>query len=100
MGDFDMIERMQFVPGWTYFYLNNGMKLDVLIDMKGLEGYDFDECLRIATIADIDSIKVPVLHINQLIANKKAVARPKDQLNVIYLEKIQALRQNNTPDQI
>ena len=68
------------------------MKLDVLINMKGLEGYSFDECLKIATIADIDSVKVPVLHINHLIANKKAVARPKDQLDVIYLEKIKKLR--------
>ncbi|HUC82234.1 MAG TPA: hypothetical protein VMR70_15120 [Flavisolibacter sp.] len=98
MGDFEMIERMQFVPGWTYFHLNNGMKLDVLIDMKGLEGYRFEECLKMATVAEIDSIKIPVLHINHLIANKKAVARPKDQLDVLYLEKILALRQNNATD--
>jgi len=92
MGDFDMIERMQFVPGWTYFYLNNGMKLDIMVNMKGLEGYSFDECLKMALTANIDSINVPVIHINHLITNKKAVGRPKDQLDVIYLEKIQKLR--------
>jgi hypothetical protein len=48
----------------------------------------FDECLGMAAIADIDDIKVPFLHINQLIANKKAVNRPKDQIDVIELEKI------------
>ncbi len=91
LGDYEMIERMQFVPGWTYFYLNNGLKLDVMETMKGLEDFTFDECLQVAMIADIDGIKIPVLHINHLIANKKAVNRPKDQIDVIYLEKIKAL---------
>ena len=92
MGDYLMIETMQFVPGWTEFYLNNGLQLDILIDMKGLEGYSFDESLEIASIANIDDISIPFLHINQLLENKKAVNRPKDQLDVINLEKIQQLR--------
>jgi hypothetical protein len=92
MGDFDMMERMQFVPGWTYFNLNNGMRLDVMIGVKGLEGLGFDQCLKYATIADIDEVKVPFLHINHLIASKKAANRSKDQIDVIYLEKIKKLK--------
>jgi hypothetical protein len=23
MGDFEPLERIQFIPGWTYFHLNN-----------------------------------------------------------------------------
>lgn len=83
---------IEFIPGWTDFYLMNGMKLDILIDMKGLEGYTFDECLEVATIAEIENATVPFLHINHLIANKKAVNRPKDQIDVIELEKIVLLR--------
>ena len=60
--------------------------------MKGLEVYTFDECLQIATIATIEKMQVPFLHINQLIANKKAVNRPKDQIDVMELEKIKQLR--------
>jgi predicted nucleotidyltransferase len=56
--------------------------------MKCLEGYSFDESLNMASLADIDGIKVPFLHINQLIANKKAVNRPKDQIDVKELERI------------
>lgn len=92
MGDFFMLATLQIVPGWTSFNLNNGAKLDLMVSMKGLEGYSFDECLLMANKADIDSIEVPFLHINHLIANKKAVNRPKDQLDVIYLEKIKKLR--------
>ncbi|MFZ0576827.1 MAG: hypothetical protein WAM41_04890 [Psychrobacillus psychrotolerans] len=67
MGDYPMIEYMQFIPGWTDFHLNNGLRLDVLIDMKGLEGYTFDECLEMASVADIENVNVPFLHINQSI---------------------------------
>ncbi len=94
MGDFPMIEHMQFVPGWTQFYLNNNLILDILIDMKGLEGYSFDECLGMASVADIDQVKVPFLHLNQLIANKKTVNRAKDQLDVLALEQIKKLRED------
>jgi len=85
-------EDMQFVPGRTNFYTGNGIVLDILINMKGLEGYSFDECLQVATIAEIENVEVPFLHINQLIANKKAVNRSKDQIDVMELEKIKLLR--------
>ena len=88
-----MIEKMQIVQGWTNFNLNNGFRLDLMTSMKGLEGFSFDECLNLASDAVIAEIHVPFLHINHLIANKKAVNRPKDQLDVIYLEKIKKLRE-------
>lgn len=93
MGDFFMLATMQIVPGWTNFHLNNGVRLDLLVDMKGLEGYTFNECFQMSNKADIDGIIVPFLHINHLIANKKAVNSPKDQLDVIYLEKIKKIRE-------
>lgn len=88
MGDYYMLKTMQIIPGWTDFQLNNGLRVDLMLRMKGLEGYTFNECLEMASIAEIEDIKVPFLHINHLIANKKAVNRPKDQIDVIYLEKI------------
>lgn len=93
MGDYPMIESMQFVPGWTEFRLNNSLVLDILTDMKGLENYSFDECLHMASIADIEGISIPFLHINQLIANKKIINRPKDQIDVLALEQIRKLRE-------
>jgi len=94
MGDFEPLERMPFIPGWTYFNLNNGIRLDLMDKMKGLEGnLSFDECLQLASVADIEGVAVPFLHINHLLDNKKAVNRPKDQIDVIYLEKIKKLRE-------
>jgi hypothetical protein len=91
MGDYPIIESMQFVTGWTDFHLNNSLRLDILVDMKGLEGYTFDECLGMASIADVEGVKISFLHINQLIENKKAVNRAKDQIDVIALEQIRKL---------
>lgn len=59
-----------------------------MTSMKGLEDKTFDECSEAARVADLDGTRVTFLHINDLLANKKAVARPKDQLDVIELEKI------------
>jgi len=43
---------MDFVPGWTTFYAA-GIELDILTEMKGLENLSFDECLKLASVADI-----------------------------------------------
>jgi len=93
MGDFPMIETMQFIAGWTEFHLNNGLSLDILTEMKGLENYTFDECLAMASVAEIDGVSIPFLHINQLIENKKIVNRPKDQLDINALEEIKKIRE-------
>jgi len=87
-GDFASFETMQFAPGWTQFYIADGIILGIMTSMKGLENKTFDECYKQARVADLDGVKVPFLYINDLLANKKAVARPKDQLDVIELEKI------------
>jgi hypothetical protein len=91
-GDFSSLEMMQFVPGWTNFYIGSGIELDIMTKMKGLENIPFSECLGMASIADLEGVKVPFLHINHLIDNKKIVNRPKDQVDVIELEKIRKIR--------
>ena len=86
------LEDFQFIPGWTDFFIGTGIRLDVLIEMKGLESYSFEESFQIASIASIENIEVPFLQINQLIANKKAVNRSKDQIDVMELENIIRVR--------
>jgi hypothetical protein len=66
-----------------------------MVSMKGLEDIAFDECFSLSNKADIDDVTVPFLHINHLLANKKAVNRPKDQLDVMELEKIKKYLEEN-----
>jgi len=98
-GNFPSLETMEFLPGWTSFYVGNAIELDIMTKMRGLEDHTFDECFEMASIADLDGILVPFLHINQLIANKKAVNRPKDQIDVLELEKIKNIREDGLADQ-
>jgi hypothetical protein len=90
-GDFASFETMQFVPGWTSFNAA-GIELDIMTDMPGLEGISFQSAYEMMLWVMLDGVKVSFLHINHLIANKKAVNQPKDQLDVIQLEKIKKIR--------
>ncbi len=71
MGDFFMMETLQIVPGWTDFHLNNGIRMDLMVNLKGLEGFGFNECLELASIADVDGVNGPFLNISHLLASKK-----------------------------
>jgi len=86
------------IPGWTNFSLNNGFRLDLMVNMKGLEEFSFDECYEFSNKANIDDVIVPFLHINHLIANKRAVNRPKDQLDVLELERIKEYLKKDKQD--
>lgn len=83
-------DELQFVPGWTNFYVGAAVHLDIMTSLKGID-ISFDECLQMAPVAEIEGVMIPFLHINHLIQNKKAVNRSKDQLDVIELEKIKKI---------
>jgi hypothetical protein len=95
-GDYPSLETMPFVPGWTDFRTAGGIRLYILTEMKGLEDATFLQSLHMASVADINGVKVPFLHINQLIENKKVVNRPKDQIDVIELERIRKIRESES----
>ena len=85
---------MEFIAGWTTFRLLGDVELDILTSMKGLEHISFNECMEYASIADIEGVKIPFLHIDQLIENKRATNRAKDQIDVEVLEQIKLMRAN------
>lgn len=65
------LEELNFVPGWTDFYIGSGVRLDIITKMIGLENISFDDALKHAEIALIYDVKVPFLHISQLIKIEK-----------------------------
>ena len=94
-GDFEPLETLPLLPGVVDFVIGGGIHLDILGEMKGLEQLSFEECLTMSSTAELEGIYVPFLHINHLISNKKIVNRPKDQVDVIELEKIRKIREEN-----
>lgn len=70
------------------------MRLDLLTRLKGLK---FEEVFpRRATIF-LKGIEVPVLTLEDLIAEKKASGRPGDMEDVVQLEKVQAMLREKQP---
>ena len=88
IGDFENIESMQFVPGWTDFTINFGLRLDVMTSIKGLEDVTFEELLDRATVVQMEEIPVNFIDYRSLIISKKAANRLKDQLDIEELDKL------------
>lgn len=87
LGDFETIETMQFIPGWTDFSLNYGLRLDIMTVVKGLEDKSFSSLLEDATIVMIDKTPIYFIDYESLIIAKKASNRPKDLIDIEELAK-------------
>lgn len=88
IGDFENINTMQFIPGWTDITLNFNLRLDIMTSVKGLENRTFEQLLEKAYITEISDIPVYFLDYENLIIAKKAANRPKDLLDIEELEKL------------
>jgi hypothetical protein len=88
IGDFENLNTMQFVPGWTDITLNFNLRLDIMTSVKGLENNSFEQLLEKAYITEISYIPVYFLDYENLIIAKKAANRPKDLLDIEELEKL------------
>ncbi|QSW89835.1 nucleotidyltransferase [Flavobacterium endoglycinae] len=88
LGDFETVETMQFIPGWSDFTLNYGLRLDIMTAVKGLEDKSFSSLLEDATIVMIRETPVYFIDYENLIIAKKASNRPKDILDIEELKKV------------
>ena len=88
IGDFENMDTIQFVPGWTDITLNFNLRLDIMTSVKGLENTTFEKLLEKAYIIEINDVPVYFIDYESLIIAKKAANRPKDILDIEELEKI------------
>jgi hypothetical protein len=87
-GQFDMLMDAPIIAGYCEIMMDDGMYADLMTDIPGLEKDKFDLYFSMATVDKIDEVSVRFLHYNHLIANKIATGRPKDQLDVLELQRI------------
>jgi hypothetical protein len=88
IGNFEAIDNMQFVPGFTDFTISYDLRLDIMTSIKGLENENFDVLLEKATIILLKETPVYFLDYDNLIKAKKATNRLKDQLDIEELTKL------------
>lgn len=57
--------------------------LDIMLEVKGLI---FKECFDLSSMYETDNIKIRLINYQHLLLAKKASGRPKDLVDIIYLE--------------
>jgi hypothetical protein len=71
-------------------YLGNPpLRIDIL---RSADGIETEEVLGRAVTLELDSLSVPVLALDDLIANKRAAGRPQDIADALALESIRSGR--------
>lgn len=87
-GRFDALLEIPMLPGFCEILLDNGIYVDLMDHIHGYRSEDFDHSFREAVIGNFDGVLIPFLHINQLLYSKRQSNRPKDQIDVLALERI------------
>lgn len=85
----ELLRTMPLVFGWTSVrFGKSGFELDLGHALKAFTESDFETCHERALIADFDGIPFRVIHLRDLITEKKATARKKDLADVEELQRI------------
>lgn len=85
----ELLRTMPLIFGWTSVrFGKSGFELDLGHALKAFAETDFDACYERALIADYNGVPFRVLHLRDLITEKKATARHKDLGDVEELQRI------------
>lgn len=83
------IAGMDFTEVVVFHIGNEPERIDFLSKVQGL---NFDDAYQQRQILSINKLQVPILHLNDLIANKLLANRLKDQADIEHLLKIQRFK--------
>ncbi|WP_232325875.1 nucleotidyltransferase [Spirosoma montaniterrae] len=85
--------------GWTSVVAGKrGFTLDMGHALKAFSELDFDACYERAVDASFDGVPFKVIHLNDLITEKRATGRPKDQIDVDELTKLTKRNTDSTDE--
>ncbi|MEQ9424784.1 MAG: nucleotidyltransferase [Cyclobacteriaceae bacterium] len=85
----DNFINVPLIPGWSSLTIGNqGFEADFMGFLQAFSKEDFDNCYKNAVRGEFEGIAITVIHLNDLITEKKASGRPKDLDDVQNLEKI------------
>ena len=85
----ELFRNIPLIPGFSRVEIGEkGFKTDLMEYIKFFTADQFDNCYKRARKTKFEGVPFTVIHIDDLIKEKKAVNRKKDQNDVIELEKI------------
>ena len=56
-----------------------------MTNLKAFSKFDFDQCYERAAPGEFNGVSFKVVHMNDLLKEKEATNRPKDQADILYL---------------
>jgi hypothetical protein len=82
-------KSLQLVAGFTQFKVgDSGFVVDPMTSLKAFSAFDFDQCYERATSGEFNGVHFRVIHMNDLLKEKEATNRPKDQADIIHLKEV------------
>jgi hypothetical protein len=83
----DETRDLQLVAGFTQFNVGaSGFVIDPMTNLKAFSAFDFDKCYERGKPGEFQGIHFKVVHMNDLLKEKEATNRPKDQADIIHLK--------------
>lgn len=84
-----LLRNVPLLFGWTTVSVGKqGFTLDMGHSLKAFADSEFDACYARARTASFDEVPFKVIHLNDLITEKRATGRPKDLGDVDELNKL------------
>lgn len=85
----DELRSFEMIPGFTQFQIgDSGFLVEPLKSLKTLGEFDFDEAYKRASEGKFAGIKFKVIHALDLLREKEATNRPKDQGDIDFLKSL------------
>jgi len=87
-GQFDVLMTIPIIAGYCEILMDDGMYVDLMTEIPGLDKDKFEEYYSMATKDVIGGYNIRFLHYNHLLQNKAAIGRTKDKLDIEELKRI------------
>jgi len=85
----ELYRNISLIPGFSSVKIGEkGFEADLMEYMKSFTADQFDNCYKRARKTRFEGVPFNVIHMNDLIKEKKAAKRGKDKIDVEELEKI------------
>lgn len=93
----DKVKSLQLVAGFTEFKVGtSGFVVDPMTSLKAFSAFDFDSCYARAKPGEFKGIQFKVIHAMDMLKEKEATNRPKDQADIEHLRR---MKREENPDQ-
>ena len=87
-GRLEELLRVPILAGYCEIMMDDGMYVDLMTEIPGLDPADFDEQYKRRSDADVDGVRISYISYPDLMINKEKTGRTKDRDDYDQLSKV------------